>query len=185
MTKNDESQEDLIILVSGMFALISCIMSILAITTSGWQIDNYHNRTGLFQTCYKDNCTDISTKHDISIIFAILGQCFIIFGIIGSFINAFISRYRLSYLLVTCFFFLTSLFFWLTILTINFYLFLNGGSAIIFNAAIAFSLFATFTASYASGTFFSVYNYSIHSRTSNKYNQMMIPIDLYPYMPKT
>jgi hypothetical protein len=185
MNTKDESQEQLIILVSGIFGLISCIMSILAITTTGWQIDSYHNKTGLFQTCYKDSCTSVREKHDISIVFAFIGQCLIIFGIIGSFANAFIYRRRMSFIIVTIFLFLASLFLWITLLTINSYLFLNGGSAIIFNAAIAFSLLATFTASYASGTFFAVHDDHIRPRTpivSIKYNQTTMPIELYRHV---
>ena len=73
MNSEDESHEQLIILVSGIFGSISCIMSILATSTSGWQINSYFNKTGLFRTCYKDSCTDISYKHDIPIGFAIVG----------------------------------------------------------------------------------------------------------------
>jgi len=155
MTSNDESVDQLIILVSGIFGLISCIMSILATTTSGWQIDSYLNKTGLFQTCYKDSCTNIKEKHDVSIGFSIIGQCLITFGVIGSFLNTFISRRRMGSIIISILFFLGCLFFWITILTISSYLYLNGGSAIIFNAAIAFSLLATFTASYATGASYS------------------------------
>jgi hypothetical protein len=162
MISNNESSEELIILVSGIFGLISCIMSILATTTSGWQIDSYLNKTGLFQTCYKDNCTNIKEKHDISIGFSIIGQCFIAFGVISSFLNTFIYRYRIGSIIISILFFLGCLFFWITILTINSSLYLNGGSAIIFNAAISFALLATFTASYALGTSFSVHDNHIN-----------------------
>ena len=156
MNSNDESDEQLIILVSAIFGLISSIMSILSTTTSGWQIDSHLNKTGLFQICYKDNCTNISNKHHLSIGFAIIGQCFLAFGVISSFTNIFIYRRRIGSIIISIFFFLSCLFFWLTILTINLYLYLNGGSAIVFNAAIAFALLATFTASYALGTSFAV-----------------------------
>ncbi|CAF1197704.1 unnamed protein product [Rotaria sp. Silwood1] len=185
MNTNNESQEELIILVSAIFSMISCIMSILATTTSGWQIDSYHNKTGLFQTCYKDNCTSVREKHNISIVFAIIGQCFIIFGIISSFINVFIYRRRIGLILITIFFFLASLLLWITVLTISSYLFMNGGSAIIFNAAIAFSLFATFTASYGLGVSFALHNNHIHPRipiTSIKYNQIAMPFELYRHV---
>ncbi|CAF3166780.1 unnamed protein product [Rotaria sp. Silwood2] len=185
MNTNDDSQEELIILVSAIFSMISCIMSILATTTSGWQIDSYHNRTGLFQTCYKDSCTSVREKHNISIVFAIIGQCLIMFGIISSFINVFIYRRRLGLIIVTIFFFLASLFLWITVLTISFYLFMNGGSAIIFNAAIAFTLLATFTASYALGVSFALRNNHIQSRipiVPIKYNQIMMPFELYPHV---
>jgi hypothetical protein len=131
-------------------------MSILATTTSGWEVNSYLNKTGLFQTCYKDSCTDISNKHDIPIGFAIVGQCLIAFGVIGSFANTFIYRRRIGSIIITILFFLACLFFWMTILTISSYLYLNGGSAIVFHAAIAFTLLAAFTASYALGTSFAV-----------------------------
>jgi hypothetical protein len=178
MNPNDESHEQLIILVSAIFGLISCIMSILATTTSGWQIDSYLNKTGLFQTCYKDFCATIKEKHDISIGLSIVGQCFIVFSVIGSFTNAFIYRRRILSIIVTISFFLSCLFFWITILTISSYLYLNGGSAIIFNAAIAFSLLATFTASYASGALFAVDENHIPSRTAIKYNPPTMLIEL-------
>ncbi|CAF0888656.1 unnamed protein product [Rotaria sordida] len=180
MNTNNESQEELIILVSAIFSMISFIMSILATTTSGWQIDSHHNKTGLFQICYKDSCTSIREKHNISIIFAIIGQCLIIFGIISSFINVFIYRRRINLIIITIFFFLASLFLWITILTINLYLFMNGGSAIIFNAAIAFSLFATFTASYALGVSFALHH---NPKISIKYNQITMPFQLYRNVP--
>ncbi|UJR16502.1 hypothetical protein I4U23_003404 [Adineta vaga] len=178
MNSNDESPEQLIILVSAIFGLISCIMSILAITTSGWQIDSYHNRTGLFQSCYKDNCTNVADKHDVSIVCAILGQFFIIIGIISSFTNAFNCRHRMGSMFVTGCFIFASILFWITILSINLYLYLNGGSAIIFNAALCFSLLATFTSSYALGTFFATKNKQIQSRISMipiKYDHVLIP----------
>jgi hypothetical protein len=95
MNPNDEYHEQLIILVSAIFGLISCVMSILATTTSGWQIDRYFNKTDLFRICYKDICTNIREKHDISIGFSILGQCFIPFGVISSFLSTFIYRRRI------------------------------------------------------------------------------------------
>lgn len=180
MNTNDESPEQLIILVSSIFGLISFIMSILSITTSGWQIDSSLNKTGLFQTCYKDYCTSVKEKHDISIIFAIVGQCFIGFSIIGSFINAFIYRYRIGAIIVTILFFFGSSFLWITVVAINSFLFMNGGSAIVFNAAIAFSLLATFTSSYAFGTFFAVPD---QSTVPIKYIPTTMPIELYQYVP--
>ena len=105
VNSEDESHEQLIILVSGIFGSISCIMSILATSTSGWQINSYFNKTGLFRTCYKDSCTDISYKHDIPIGFAIVGQCLIGLAVIGSFVSTFISRRRIGLIIITVFFF--------------------------------------------------------------------------------
>jgi hypothetical protein len=182
MNTNDESHEQLIILVSAIFGLISCIMSILAITTSGWQIDSSLNKTGLFQTCYKDICTSVRDKHDVSIVFAIVGQCLIAFSVIGSFTNVFFYRHRIGSIIVTIMLFFGSLFLWITVLTINSYLFMNGGSAIIFNAAIAFSLLATFTASYAFGTFFAVRDHTKTPIVPIKYIQTTMPIELHQHV---
>ncbi|CAF1079300.1 unnamed protein product [Adineta ricciae] len=166
MSSKDESPEQLILLVSAIFALISCIMSMLAITTSGWQIDSNDNKTGLFRSCYKDRCTSVAERHETAIVFAILGQVLILVGIISSFMNAFIYQHCLGSICVTSCLIFASSFFWITILTINLQLYLNGGSAIIFNAALSFSLLATFTSSFALGTFFTRRNKQIQSRIS-------------------
>ncbi|CAF3310254.1 unnamed protein product [Rotaria socialis] len=177
MNTNDESHEELTVLVSAIFSMISFIMCTLATATSGWQIDSYHNKTGLFRTCYKDNCISVREKHDIPIVFAIFGQCLLVLGIISSFINVFIYRRRMALIVITILFLLASLFLWITVLTINLYLFMNGGSAIVFNAAIVFSLLTTFTASYALGISFALRHNHIHPRlpiVPMKYNQIMI-----------
>lgn len=182
MSINEESHEELIILVSAIFSMISFIMCTLATATSGWQIDSYHNRTGLFQTCYKDNCISAREKHDLPIVFAMFGQFLLVLGIISSFVNVFVYRRRMGLIIITILLLLASLFLWITVLTINLYLFTNGGSAIIFNAAIVFSLLATFTASYALGISFALRHNHIHSRlpiVPMKYNQIMMPFELY------
>ncbi len=48
MNSDDDSHEQLIILVSAIFGSISCVISILATTTSGWEINSYLNKTSLF-----------------------------------------------------------------------------------------------------------------------------------------
>lgn len=181
MNTNNETHEELIILVSAIFSMISSIMSILATATSGWQIDGYHNKTGLFQTCYKDYCTSVTEKHIISIVLSIISQCLLLFGIISSFINTFIHRYRRILIMINILFFLASLFLWLTIMTISLNLFMNGGSVIIFNAAIAFSLLSTFTASYALGASLASRQTHIQSEISVipvQYNQTILSSDL-------
>ena len=77
-------------------------------------------------------------------------------AVIGSFVSIFISRRRIGLIIIAVFFFLACLFFWITILTISSNLYLNDASAIVFHAAIVFTLLATCTASYALGASFAM-----------------------------
>ena len=157
MNSNEEPTEQLINLISAIFGLIACIISILATTTSEWEIPYRLNQTGLYEKCYYQNkCTKIPNKYSISIGFASVGQCLIVFNIISSFLNTFIYRKRFLLLIISIFFTVSCLLFRITTLTMNWYLYLNGSSAILFNAATGFLLLAAFTASYALGISFAV-----------------------------
>lgn len=153
-SKKEQLSSQLIILASSIFGLISFLMSILGTSTSGWQVDSHWNKTGLFRRCYRDVCTRVVKKHDLSIVYSLIGQCLIIFAVICSFLHTFIYRHRYFSILITLLYNIGSVFLWITFLSISSFLLMNGGSAIIFNAAVAFCCIAGSFASYAVGVAF-------------------------------